>query len=119
MPLYFFNLRDATGLILDPDGTYFSDESSAREHARIVARELMHNPELDWRAWQLEVCDAERRPFFHQPFVEVDPLPAQLPPGSTVPSPVDKSALDRQNSGIVGQLGKDLPETGTPDGCIC
>jgi hypothetical protein len=80
MPLYYFNLKDATGLTQDPDGTHFPDEVAARDHARIVAGELMRNCEVDRRTWRLEICDGERRPSFHLLFVEVDPLLARLPP---------------------------------------
>lgn len=80
MPLYYFNLRDSTGLTRDPDGTHFPDETTAREHARVVAGELMRNLEMDRRSWRLEVCDGDWLPCFHLLFVEADPLLAHLPP---------------------------------------
>jgi Domain of unknown function (DUF6894) len=79
MPVYFFDLSDATGLVQDPDGTHLPDEMAAREHARAVAGELMCNRELDTRAWRLQVRDHEHRPCFHMMFVEVDPRLAELP----------------------------------------
>jgi len=80
MPLYFFNLRDATGLVRDPEGTHLPDESTAREHGRIVAGELMRHRELNSRGLRLEVCDGEHRPCFDLLFVEADPQVKQLPP---------------------------------------
>jgi hypothetical protein len=78
MPVYFFNLRDATGLLRDPDGTDLPDEASAQEHAHTVAGELMRHQESATRAWRLEVCDQERRPRFRLLFAEADPLLAPL-----------------------------------------
>jgi hypothetical protein len=80
MQLYYFDLRDANGLLRDPDGTDLPDEASAREHARVVAGELMRNREAATRSWRLEVCDSERQPCFHLMLVEVDPLLAELRP---------------------------------------
>ena len=79
MPVYFFDLSNATGLLQDPDGTDLPDQVAAREHARAVAGELMCNRELDTRAWRLQVSDHEHRPCFHMMFVEVDPRLAELP----------------------------------------
>lgn len=80
MPLYFFNLRNADGLLGDPDGTHLPDERSAREHARVVACELMRNREYEMRSCRLEVSDSDGRGCFRLLFVEADPLLAQFRP---------------------------------------
>jgi hypothetical protein len=80
MPLYFFNVRNSDGLLRDPDGTHLPDERSAREHARVVAGELMRNREQETRSYRLEVSDSEGRGCFCLLFVEADPLLAQFPP---------------------------------------
>jgi hypothetical protein len=71
MSLYYFNLKDHTGIIIDRDGTELADEEQAREHATVVAKELMRNRELKTRTWCLQVCDAARQPCFELLFAEL------------------------------------------------
>ena len=72
MPVYYFNLWDNRGVLVDPEGTELSDERQALEHARQVARELMQNRESETRAWRLQVCDAQRDAAFELRFVALD-----------------------------------------------
>lgn len=62
MALYYFNLKDPQGIIVDPEGTEFASDDEAREHAAQVAKELMQNRGPETRTWRLQVCDAARRP---------------------------------------------------------
>jgi hypothetical protein len=71
MSLYYFNLKDKTGITTDQDGTELADEEQAREHATVVAKELMRNRELKTNTWRLQVCDAERQPRFEVLFAEL------------------------------------------------
>jgi hypothetical protein len=72
MPLYFFNLKNEAGRTVDPDGTILADDEAAREHARLVACELMRNHKPSTRSWRLEVCDHQRGRCFDVLFAAVD-----------------------------------------------
>lgn len=61
MPLFYFNLQTNSGLIRDPDGTELPDEAAAREHAAVVACELLRNRRIQARSWRLNVCDASHQ----------------------------------------------------------
>jgi hypothetical protein len=61
MPTYFFNLKTEEGAVCDPEGTDLPGESSAREHARLVACELMRHRAPRTRCWRMDVCDGEGR----------------------------------------------------------
>ena len=80
MPTYYFNLKAPQGRYPDPSGTELPNDARAKEHARLVALELMHRREVRTRSWRLEVCDASRAPIFELLFATVDPLLAELPP---------------------------------------
>jgi hypothetical protein len=71
MSLYYFNLKDNRDLVLDPEGTDLADERAAREHAVVVAREIMRNNLYRPLSWRLEVCDAQRQPCFDVLFASV------------------------------------------------
>jgi hypothetical protein len=73
MPRYYFNLRDTTRLIPDREGTELADERSARDHAVIVAREVMRNRSTLTRSWRLQVCDAGGSTSFELLFASVAP----------------------------------------------
>jgi hypothetical protein len=75
MPIFFFNLKTAEATIRDPDGMDLRDESSAREHARIVACELMRHREPITRSWRLDVRDGAGRQCFDLLFATVDQAP--------------------------------------------
>jgi hypothetical protein len=79
MPRYFFNVRAAARTIRDPDGTDLADQAAAREHARIVAGELMRNREEFTRSWQLDVRDDTGRRCFDLLFANVDESLRDLP----------------------------------------
>jgi hypothetical protein len=72
MPLYFFNLKTAEGVIPDPEGTNLDDDPSAQEHARTIARELMRHREPLTRSWRLDVRDRTGRQYFDLLFATVD-----------------------------------------------
>ena len=72
MPIFFFDLKTAEATIRDPDGMDLRDESSAREHARTVACELMRHREALTRSWRLDVRDGAGRQCFDLLFATVD-----------------------------------------------
>lgn len=80
MPTYYFNLKDAQGIHVDPEGTDLSDEAEAMEYARGVAQELMQSRESSTRAWRLQVCDADRNVVLELLFATVDHTVQQLSP---------------------------------------
>jgi hypothetical protein len=80
MPLYFFNLEQSSSIISDPEGMELPDEAAAREHAAVVARELMQNNEQRTRTWRLRVCNARREVQFELPFAAVEDAFAHLLP---------------------------------------
>ena len=80
MPLYFFNLKTREGTIRDPDGTNLPDESSAIEHARQVARELMAHQKLGTRSWRIDICDGEGRSCTDLLFASLDDTISHLTP---------------------------------------
>jgi len=80
MRRFYFNLAGALGTVPDLTGTELPDESSARAHATVVARELMRNQEWKTHHWRLLVCDAEHRPCFGLLFASVDESMAQYSP---------------------------------------
>lgn len=72
MPRYYFNLRDGTAGVSDPDGTSLPDYAAASERAAQLARELMRQSEVKRRHWQLDVCDERGKVLFNLPFAGVD-----------------------------------------------
>lgn len=72
MPVYYFNLKDAYGIHVDPEGTELPDEAHALEHGRQVALELMQSRETRTRSWRLQVCDENRITVFELLFATVD-----------------------------------------------
>jgi hypothetical protein len=80
MPKYFFNLAAREEIVFDREGVDFLDERSAREHAAVVARELMAHRELRTRAWQLDVRDSNGLPCFDLLFARVDDTLGHLTP---------------------------------------
>jgi hypothetical protein len=80
MPMYYFNLKDAKGVHVDPEGTELADDSEALQHAREVAHELMQKQEVKTRSWRLQACDADRSILFELLFATVDHTVHRLPP---------------------------------------
>jgi len=80
MPVYFFNLRD--GSAGAADRAECPDMAAAREHAIIVARELMQGTGRQTRHWRLEVCDNIGKVLATVPFASVDPALDHLEPAS-------------------------------------
>jgi hypothetical protein len=80
MPLYFFNLKTAEDVIRDPDGMDLPDDSAARDHARLVACELMQHRQLRTHSWRLDVCDSEGRRCVDMLFASVDDSIGHLTP---------------------------------------
>ena len=80
MPKYFFNLAAREEIVFDRQGVDFPGERSAREHAEVVARELMAHRELRTRAWQLDVRDSNGLPCFDLLFARVDDTLGHLTP---------------------------------------
>lgn len=79
MQTYYFNLKDGSKVIPDPDGTAFADDEAARQHGVLVAREAMRNNEPETRKWRIQVCDASRQPLFEVLFATVDETIDHLP----------------------------------------
>jgi hypothetical protein len=80
MPTFYFNLNTIKAAIRDPEGTDLPDELAAWEHARAVARELMHNREPHTRSWRLVVRDDRNGQCFDLLFAAVDDTIGHLPP---------------------------------------
>ena len=80
MPKYFFNLAAREEIVFDRQGADFPDERSAREHAEVVARELMAHRELRTRAWRLDVRDSNGLPCFDLLFATIDETLGHLTP---------------------------------------
>lgn len=80
MPLYYFNLRTGGEIIPDPEGTELPDEAAAREHADLVARELLRNREHKTRFWEVVVHDSAHRPCFELLLATVDDTMNHLQP---------------------------------------
>lgn len=59
MALYYFILKTRWNAFPDVEGEEFADASAAQRHAVEVARELMHNRELDTRLWRIEIQDED------------------------------------------------------------
>jgi len=72
MPLYYFNVKDQQGIVVDPVGENLSDDSTAVDHARHVARELMAHRETRTRSWRMQICDSDRKPLSEVLFATVD-----------------------------------------------
>jgi len=80
MRRYFFNLKTNRGVIRDLEGTELPDGSSAREHAHVVASELMKNRDLSTKAWLVDVCDGDGNSDFELLFALANPSISALPP---------------------------------------
>jgi hypothetical protein len=72
MPIYFFHLKATSLDIPDRSGTELSDETSAREHARLIALELMRGRETLTCSWRLDVRDRENRQCFELLFADLE-----------------------------------------------
>jgi hypothetical protein len=76
---YTFTLLADETSIEDDGGVWFDDRERACDHARAVARELMHGNEKRTRSWSLEVYENGVR--VHELlFASVDPTLAGLQP---------------------------------------
>src|SRR5438270_11805243 len=59
MPLYYFNVINCEGTLLDQEGTELPDHEAARGHAHQVMLELMRNASARTRLWRLAVSDQD------------------------------------------------------------
>jgi hypothetical protein len=73
MTMYYFNIHNGAGGVLDPDGTELPDLAAAREHATDVIRELLKFDESRKRTWRLDVCDKRGATLVAVRFSTVDP----------------------------------------------
>jgi hypothetical protein len=80
MSMYFFNLVTPRETIIDASGTDLPDEASAREHARLVACELMRHREVVTRSWRVLVSDSGQGSCFELLFACVDSTIDHLTP---------------------------------------
>jgi hypothetical protein len=84
--MYYFNIHNGAGGVLDPDGTELPDLAAARSHATDVVCELLKFDEARKRTWRLYVCDKRGAALFEVPFSTVDPTldHLQAPPRDLV-----------------------------------
>ena len=80
MPLYYFNVINCEGTLLDPEGTELPDHEAARGHAHQVMLELMRNASTRTRLWRLAVSDHNLLPCFECLFASHDESIAHLTP---------------------------------------
>lgn len=80
MPLYYFNVINCEGTLLDPEGTELPDHEAARGHAHQVMLELMRNASTQTRLWRLAVSDHNLLPCFECLFASHDESIAHLTP---------------------------------------
>jgi hypothetical protein len=63
MPMFYFNVHDSDVLMSDDEGTDLPDVAAAREHATVVAKEIMFRRDQmmdrDWSRWKMSVHDDE------------------------------------------------------------
>src|SRR3954447_24466728 len=64
MALYYFDLNANDLMVRDVEGTECANDSEAREHARVVAGELMQNRASACLTWMLAVSDSAHAPLF-------------------------------------------------------
>ena len=72
MQLFYFVLKGGRRSIPDPEGQELPDETAARLHAMVVARQLMRNREVQLRNSRIEVCDDYLHPLFDVFFADID-----------------------------------------------
>jgi hypothetical protein len=72
MPIYYFNVNDGCCTIPDLDGIELAADDAAREHAVLVARELMRNAKPHVRNWRIQVQNSERELLLNLLFASVD-----------------------------------------------
>lgn len=72
-PIYTFRLRSDDCDIEDDSGVALTDNASAYQYARTVARELMRSREVKTRYWLLEVYRDGEGPLFGILFASIDP----------------------------------------------
>jgi hypothetical protein len=72
-PTYTFRLRNDGRDVEDDTGVALTDNASAYQYARSVARELMRCREIQTRYWLLQVYRDGEGPLFDILFASVDP----------------------------------------------
>lgn len=77
MPKYFFQLSD-TDTVADNEGVELADTTAARDHAYVVAGELMANDSAgmlnhDWPEWTMTVTDDKGREILSFPMADASP----------------------------------------------
>jgi hypothetical protein len=80
MTTYFFNLVTPVETLMDMGGIDLPDEAAARQHAGLVADELMRHREASTRCWRLIVSDSTHEPRFELLFASVDRTMDHLTP---------------------------------------
>src|SRR4051812_9955927 len=72
MSLFYFNLNDGQSVTSDIEGTELPDQTSAEQHATLVAREIMRNDRPRTLTWRVEVRNARHEPCFELLFASLD-----------------------------------------------
>ena len=80
MTRYFFNLRDGGRGYRDDAGIELPNDDAAKEHADLVAAELMRNRERVARHWRIDVHGAQREKICEVAFIAHDRTLSHLSP---------------------------------------
>jgi hypothetical protein len=72
MTQVYFHCSNSEGALIDRCGAGVDDLAEARDHAALVVRSLIMDPNLeDWRGWVLHVSDDLDEEIFTLPFASV------------------------------------------------
>jgi hypothetical protein len=80
MTLYFFDLRDGGRGYRDPEGVDLPDDDAAKDHAQIVAAELIKDRNIKARHWRIDVRDGRRKKICRVALISHDPRLSHLSP---------------------------------------
>jgi hypothetical protein len=80
MPIYAFELRDGSSPVTDDTGVRLADRDHAFAYAQQIVLELMKGCEARTRNWRLDVYEAGKGLLFRIPFIDLDPVFADLDP---------------------------------------
>ena len=72
--LYYFNIRTASGIVEDPEGTKHPNIQAAREEALAKARDMIAEGDQkgdDRRGWHVEITNRANQPVLTVAFAEV------------------------------------------------
>src|SRR3954462_2626644 len=73
MALFYFIVKIGRESFPDSQGDEFDDLEGAKQHAEVVAGELMRNREFKTAHWRIQVCDDYLQPLYECLFAETNP----------------------------------------------